>query len=228
MNHRLQTLTKYGQSSPMERAAAWMDRPRESRSTKGDLQGDDLRRQITLVRNLCKFERINLCHAVREVKIRKERCDFYQEELTRLEKLVTPVTLCPTPKKADEVREYQKKLAGMTLDDILEEIVGEYTTDPTELYRDVQRAPDGSFVVQGSANVRELNRTMAWRLPTEGPKTINGLILEQLGTIPDAGVKLTIAGYPMEILQAAGNAIKSVRVRPAPSGGGARSAVAAP
>ncbi len=126
------------------------------------------------------------------------------------------------------VDEYGDIQGLVTLDDILEEIVGEYTTDPTELYRDVQRAPDGSFVVQGSANVRELNRTMAWRLPTEGPKTINGLILEQLGTIPDAGVKLTIAGYPMEILQAAGNAIKSVRIRPAPSGGAARSAVAAP
>jgi len=122
MNHKIQTLTKYGQSSPMERAAAWMNRPRESRSAKGEPQGDDLKRQITLVRNLTKFERINLCHAVREVKIRKERCDFYQEELTRLEKLATPVTLCPTPKKADKVREYQKKLANMSLDDILEHI----------------------------------------------------------------------------------------------------------
>ena len=68
--------------------------------------------------------------------------------------------------------------------------------------------------MQGSANVRELNRTMAWKLPTVGPKTINGLILEQLGTIPDAGERLTIAGYPIEILQAAGNAIKSVRIEP--------------
>jgi Mg2+/Co2+ transporter CorB len=55
---------------------------------------------------------------------------------------------------------------------------------------------------------------MKWRLPTAGPKTMNGLILEELGTIPDAGVSLTIAGYPMEILQASGNAIRSIRVSP--------------
>ena len=112
------------------------------------------------------------------------------------------------------VDEYGDIQGLVTLDDILEEVVGEYTSDPAELYRDVQRAPDGSFVVQGSANVRELNRTMAWKLPTNGPKTINGLILEHLGTIPDAGVRVTIAGYPIEILQAAGNAIKSVRIEP--------------
>ena len=78
---------------------------------------------------------------------------------------------------------------------------------------DVQKTADGSYVVQGSANVRELNRTMQWDLPTAGPKTLNGLILEELGSIPDAGVSLTIAGYPMEILQASGNVIRSIRIR---------------
>jgi len=112
------------------------------------------------------------------------------------------------------VDEYGDIQGLVTLDDILEEIVGQFTSDPAELFRDIQPAPDGSFVVQGSANVRELNRTMEWRLPTQGPKTLNGLILEKLGTIPDAGVRLTIDGYSMEILQAAGNAIKSVRIAP--------------
>lgn len=112
------------------------------------------------------------------------------------------------------VDEYGDIQGMVTLDDILEEIVGEFTTDTSDFYHDVQKAADGSYIVQGSANVRELNRTMKWRLPTAGPKTMNGLILEELGTIPDAGVSLTIAGYPMEILQASGNAIRSIRLSP--------------
>ena len=112
------------------------------------------------------------------------------------------------------VDEYGDIQGLVTLDDILEEIVGEFTTDPSDVYREVQPEDDGSFVVQGSANVRELNRTMRWQLPVEGPKTLNGLILERMETIPDAGVELTIDGYVMQIMQAAGNAIKSVRVLP--------------
>ena len=111
------------------------------------------------------------------------------------------------------VDEYGDIQGMVTLDDILEEIVGEFTTDTSDFYRDIQKAADGSYIVQGSANVRELNRTMKWDLPTEGPKTINGLILEELGTIPDAGVSLSIAGYPMKILQASGNAIRSIRMQ---------------
>lgn len=112
------------------------------------------------------------------------------------------------------VDEYGDIQGLVTLDDILEEIVGEFTTDPADVYREVQPEADGTFVVQGSANVRELNRTMRWRLPVEGPKTLNGLILERMETIPDAGVELTIDGYVMQVMQASGNAIKSVRVRP--------------
>ncbi len=116
------------------------------------------------------------------------------------------------------VDEYGDIQGLVTLDDILEEIVGEFTTDPADVYREVQPEDDGSFVVQGSANVRELNRTMRWRLPVEGPKTLNGLILERMETIPDAGVKLTVDGYVMQVMQASGNAIKSVRVVPPESG----------
>lgn len=114
------------------------------------------------------------------------------------------------------VDEYGDIQGMVTLDDILEEIVGEFTTETSDFYRDVQKAADGSYIVQGSANVRELNRTMKWTLPTEGPKTINGLILEELGTIPDAGVSLSIAGYRIEILQASGNAIRSIRMQAQP------------
>lgn len=110
------------------------------------------------------------------------------------------------------VDEYGDIQGLVTMDDILEEIVGEFTSDPSAVYRDVQNEGDGRYVVQGSANVRELNRTMNWTLPVKGPKTLNGLILEKTGAIPDAGVRLEIDGYDMEILQASGNAIKSVRV----------------
>jgi len=112
------------------------------------------------------------------------------------------------------VDEYGDIQGLVTMDDILEEIVGEFTTDPSDVYREVQPEADGSFVVQGSANVRELNRTMRWQLPVEGPKTLNGLILERMETIPDAGVKLMVDGYTMEVMQATGNAIRSVRVVP--------------
>jgi Mg2+/Co2+ transporter CorB len=112
------------------------------------------------------------------------------------------------------VDEYGDIQGLVTMDDILEEIVGEFTTDPSDIYRDVQPGSSGSFIVQGSANVRELNRTMRWDLPVEGPKTLNGLILEKMETIPDAGASIDIRGYTMEILQATGNAIRSVRVIP--------------
>jgi Mg2+/Co2+ transporter CorB len=111
------------------------------------------------------------------------------------------------------VDEYGDIQGLVTLDDILEEIVGEFTTDPADVYRDVQPEADGSFMVSGTANVRELNRMMGWRLPTDGPKTLNGLIVERLETIPQAGAKLQLASYQLEIVQTADNAVRSVRLR---------------
>ena len=111
------------------------------------------------------------------------------------------------------VDEYGDVQGLVTLDDILEEIVGEFTTDPANIYRDVQPEDDGTWVVSGAANVRVLNRMMNWHLPTDGPKTLNGLILERLETIPEAGARLELGGYDMEILQIAENAVKSVRFR---------------
>jgi Mg2+/Co2+ transporter CorB len=112
------------------------------------------------------------------------------------------------------VDEYGDIQGLVTLDDILEEIVGEFTTDPADIYREVQQEPDGSFMVSGAANVRELNRMMGWRLPTDGPKTLNGLIVERLETIPEAGARLQLAGYRLEIVQTSENAVRSVRLHP--------------
>jgi len=70
-----------------------------------------------------------------------------------------------------------------------------------------------SYVVDASANVRQLNRVMNWNLPTDGPKTLNGLIVEQLETIPESGTGVTVADYPIEILDTSEHGIKRVRVR---------------
>lgn len=113
------------------------------------------------------------------------------------------------------VDEYGDIQGLVTLDDILEEIVGEFTTDPaTMMHKDVHPEADGSFVVNASTTVRALNRSMRWDLPTDGPKTLNGVIVEFLETIPEPGTTLKLADYTLEVLQTADNAIKTVRVRP--------------
>mgnify|MGYP004702905491 CR=1 FL=1 len=113
------------------------------------------------------------------------------------------------------VDEYGDIQGLVTLEDILEEIVGEFTSDPAAQQKDLYKEADGSYLVNGNANVRALNRTMNWHLPTTGPKTLNGLILEYLETIPQPGTSLKLAGYPLEIVQTSGSAVKTVRIQPA-------------
>ena len=113
------------------------------------------------------------------------------------------------------VDEYGDIQGLVTLEDILEEIVGEFTTDPaTMMHKDVHAEADGSFVASASATIRALNRSMRWNLPTDGPKTLNGLIVEFLETIPEPGTTLKLADYMLEVLQTGDNAIKTVRIRP--------------
>jgi len=112
------------------------------------------------------------------------------------------------------VNEYGDILGLVTLDDILEEIVGEFTTGPSAESKDIHPQEDGTYLVDGSANIRELNRIMRWELPTEGPKTLNGMIIEYLETIPEPGTSLLLAGYPLEIVQSTANAVKTVRINP--------------
>ena len=110
------------------------------------------------------------------------------------------------------VDEYGDIQGIVTLEDILEEIVGEFTTDPADLDDDVVRESTDTYLVDGTANIRELNRSQNWDLPTDGPKTINGLILEMLETIPDPRTCLKIAGYPIEIIECDDTRIRKVRV----------------
>jgi Mg2+/Co2+ transporter CorB len=111
------------------------------------------------------------------------------------------------------VNEYGDIEGFVTLEDILEEIVGEFTTDPaTVTHKDIHVERPGVFIINASATVRALNRALQWQLPTAGPKTVNGLLLEQLETIPAPGTALKVGRYQFEVLQIADNAIKTVRV----------------
>jgi Mg2+/Co2+ transporter CorB len=112
------------------------------------------------------------------------------------------------------VDEYGDIVGLVTLEDLLEEIVGEFTTDPaTLLHKDVHEESPGIYIVNASATLRALNRSLGWPLPTDGPKTLNGLLLERLETIPEPGVSVRIGDQEFEVLQIGDNAIRTVRVR---------------
>ena len=112
------------------------------------------------------------------------------------------------------VNEYGDMLGMVTMDDLLEEIVGEFTTDPSASSRDVHLQEDGTYLVDGGASLRELNRVLGWNLPTDGPKTLNGLVTEFLEHIPDQGTSLLIGDYPLEIVQTSQNTVKTVKIDP--------------
>ncbi len=111
------------------------------------------------------------------------------------------------------VDEYGDIQGLVTLEDLLEEIVGEFTSDSSALHSDVHREPAGSYVINSSASVRTLNRKMGWNLPTGGPRTLSGLIIEYLETIPEPGTTLRLKDYSIEVLQIADNTIKTVRLK---------------
>ncbi len=113
------------------------------------------------------------------------------------------------------VDEYGELLGLVTLENILEEIVGEFTTQSPAQTGKFLRQEDGSFLLEGSSSLRELNRKLGLHLPLDGAKTLNGLILEHLQDIPEANTSVKIAGYPIEIIQTHDRIVKVVRIFPA-------------
>jgi Mg2+/Co2+ transporter CorB len=112
------------------------------------------------------------------------------------------------------VDEYGDVQGLITIEDIVREIVGEFDRGEHAAEVGVIKKLDDSYVIDGSANVRQLNRLMSWSLPTDGPKTLNGLIVEELETIPAPGTRVTVASYPIEILETSEHTIRQVRVFP--------------
>jgi Mg2+/Co2+ transporter CorB len=112
------------------------------------------------------------------------------------------------------VDEYGELKGLLTLEDILEEIIGEFTTQSPMQTARFRRMEDGSIIVEGGTLLRDLNRKLGYKFPLDGPKTLNGLILEHFQDIPESGTSLKLAGYPLEVLQTQDRVIKSVRLLP--------------
>lgn len=152
-----------------------------------------------------QFSKATLLRAVRELYFVPEGTNLY----TQLEKF----------KQSKErtgivVDEYGDIQGMVTLEDILEEVVGDFTTSSAPLSEGIYPQQDGSFLVDGSANIRELNKEMNWEFPTDGPKTLNGLILEYLEEIPQQNLSMRLADYPIEIVEVKDNKVKMARVMP--------------
>lgn len=109
------------------------------------------------------------------------------------------------------VDEYGVVQGLVTLEDILEEIVGDFTTNFAEQFADISELKDGTLVINGSATVRDINRSLQWELPTDGPKTLNGLLLEHLESFPDANVSLRVGDYWFEIVDIQDNCVVSAK-----------------
>lgn len=153
-----------------------------------------------------QFTKASLLRAVREI--------YFTPESTPLHTLMYKFQAAKE-RIGLVVDEYGDIQGLVTLEDILEEIIGDFTTSILPDHsKEANVQQDGSVVLDGSANIRDLNKEMDWNFPTEGPKTLNGLILEYLEDIPQANISLRLAGYPIEILEMKDNMVKTVRVMP--------------
>jgi Mg2+/Co2+ transporter CorB len=111
------------------------------------------------------------------------------------------------------VDEYGSVQGLVTLEDILGEIVGELSSNLVGAGRDIVPQADGSFLIDGAASIRDINRTLHWQLPADGPRTLNGLLLEHLEALPEASVGISVGNYRFEIVQLSGKLIERVRAR---------------
>ena len=153
-----------------------------------------------------QFTKASLLRAVREI--------YFTPESTPLHTLMYKFQ-AEKERIGLVVDEYGDIQGLVTLEDILEEIIGDFTTSfLPDHSKEANLQQDGSVLIDGSANIRELNKELDWQFPTEGPKTLNGLILEYLEDIPEANISLRLAGYPIEVLEMKDNMVKTLRVMP--------------
>lgn len=150
------------------------------------------------------FSKTTLLRAVREIYFTPEGTSLFVL-LQKLQQNKERIGLV--------VDEYGDIQGLFTLEDILEEIVGDFTTGmAVDTSEEMVELTDGSFVIDGSASIRDINKEMEWQLPTDGPKTINGLILEFMEDIPETGVAIQIAGYPIEIIEVKDNKVSLAKI----------------
>ena len=115
------------------------------------------------------------------------------------------------------VDEYGEVQGLVTLEDILEEIVGDFTTDIADQIDEIHKISKDKFEIDGGATIREINKATGWSLPTDGPKTLNGLVLEQLENIPDGNISFLIDNYCFETANIEGAMVKKVSVSKLPN-----------
>lgn len=110
------------------------------------------------------------------------------------------------------VDEYGDIQGLLTIEDILEEIVGEFDTDPQVNPQEIRPQPDGGFIVDGTAQIRNLNKALQWNLPSDGPKTLNGIVLEHFENFPQQGAEFNFNNHTMTILEVEDNRVLQVRI----------------
>ncbi|MFW8589224.1 HlyC/CorC family transporter [Glaciecola sp. 2405UD65-10] len=153
-----------------------------------------------------QFTKATMLRAVREI--------FYTPDSTPLHTLMYKMQ-AERERIGLVVDEYGDIQGLLTLEDILEEIIGDFTTSMVPDHsKEAIAQQDGSYLVDGSANIRELNKELSWEFPTDGPKTLNGLILEYLEDLPESNISLRLSGYPIEVIDITDNMIKTVRIIP--------------
>lgn len=175
------------------------------RDTLDDAVGFVHSRDVVRLLSKTKFSKEALLRAVREIYFVPEGTPL-NVQLLKFQRNKIRIGLV--------VDEYGDLQGLITLEDILEEIVGDFTTTMDLPMSNNVKQSDGTYLLEGSSNIRDLNKQFKWRLPENGPRTLNGLILEHLEAIPTDPLCLRLHGYPAEILEIKDNMVKQVKIYP--------------